>query len=93
MIFSWSITEAIRYAFYTFSLLGIEPYLLTYLRYTTFYVLYPLGAGSEALLIAATVPNWLSSSSTFWEYGRMAMFLIWWPGKLFDLRSLLVVCP
>ncbi|KAF8628515.1 hypothetical protein AX15_003844 [Amanita polypyramis BW_CC] len=83
MILAWSITEVIRYAFYAFSLLGTEPYVLTYLRYTTFYVLYPLGAGSEAFLIASTVPSWASFGQgrwTFWAYGRMAMFLIWWPG-------------
>jgi len=83
MILSWSITEVIRYAFYACSLLSLEPKFLTYLRYTTFYILYPLGAGSEAFLIFATVPNWgelLSSSSSFWAVGRLVMFLIWWPG-------------
>lgn len=86
MILSWSLTEVIRYAFYAFSLLGSEPpHLLTYLRYTTFYVLYPLGAGSEAFLIFATVPSWelfKTGTVSLWDVARAVLFLIWWPGKL-----------
>ncbi|KAK2459623.1 hypothetical protein APHAL10511_008378 [Amanita phalloides] len=84
MILAWSITEVIRYTFYTFSLLGSEPpRLLTYLRYTTFYVLYPLGAGSEAFLILASIPKelWFGKGTmSVWVFVRMAAFILWWPG-------------
>jgi len=84
MILSWSLTEVIRYSFYAFSLLGSEPpRLLTYLRYTTFYVLYPLGAGSEAFLIFTTVPSLESfkqGTVSLWDMARAVLFLIWWPG-------------
>ncbi|KAF8351047.1 protein-tyrosine phosphatase-like protein, partial [Amanita rubescens] len=84
MILSWSLTEVIRYAFYAFSLLGTEPpRFLTYLRYTTFYVLYPLGAGSEAFLIFATVPSWeafKNGAVSLWDVARAVLFVIWWPG-------------
>jgi hypothetical protein len=57
LILSWSTTEIIRYTFYAFSLLSPSiPYPLLYLRYTTFYVLYPTGAASEAFLILSTLP-------------------------------------
>ncbi|KIL67373.1 hypothetical protein M378DRAFT_191690 [Amanita muscaria Koide BX008] len=78
MILSWSVTEVIRYAFYACSLLSIESKLLTYLRYTTFYVLYPTGAGSEAFVIFASVPSW--GTWSLWAFIRFAMFVIWWPG-------------
>ena len=85
MILAWSITEVIRYAFYAFSLLGSEPpRALTYLRYTTFYVLYPLGAGSEAFLILSTVPSWTrfkQGAASPWDIARAVLFCIWWPGK------------
>lgn len=50
---SWSITEIIRYSFYASSLRdpATVPYWLTYLRYTTFYVLYPCGVFSETMMI------------------------------------------
>lgn len=56
MILAWSVTECIRYAFYALSLLGFAPKPLHWLRYNTFYVLYPLGAGSEAFLMASVLP-------------------------------------
>ncbi|SGY19961.1 BQ5605_C017g08407 [Microbotryum silenes-dioicae] len=51
MVFAWSVTEVIRYAHYAAGLLGVKVYVLEWLRYSLFYVLYPLGAGSEATLI------------------------------------------
>ncbi|KAG8963442.1 hypothetical protein FRC03_002981 [Tulasnella sp. 419] len=95
MILAWCITEVIRYIFYAFNLLGINFYPLLWLRYTTFYFLYPIGASSEAFLIFATlpiafVPDNKSSQPTIevrlnlsdwqpFDYYRGAMFLIWWP--------------
>ena len=91
MILAWSITEVIRYAFYAFSLLGREPpRALTYLRYTTFYALYPLGAGSEAFLILATVPSWVQfkqGAVSIWDVARLVLFLTWWPGKCLRIKK------
>ncbi|KAF5326475.1 hypothetical protein D9611_000213 [Ephemerocybe angulata] len=88
MVFAWSFTEVIRYTFYAFNLLGYNPRFLLWLRYTTFYILYPIGAGSEAFLMFATLP--LESSPieslkaggtwTLADYGRGVLFAIWWPG-------------
>ncbi|KAF8894902.1 protein-tyrosine phosphatase-like protein [Gymnopilus junonius] len=89
MVFAWSMTEVIRYSFYAFNLLGKNPYVLLYLRYTTFYILYPVGASSEAFLIYATlpksspIPGWQSWLQGMWkpaDYIRANLFAIWWPG-------------
>ncbi|KAF9051067.1 PTPLA-domain-containing protein [Hymenopellis radicata] len=89
MVFAWSVTEVIRYSFYAANLLGHEPYPLLYLRYTAFYVLYPMGASSEAFLNYATlpssspIPSWSSWAKGMWkptDYIRAILFLIWWPG-------------
>lgn len=56
MLLAWSITETIRYPFYFFALLNKAIYAIDFLRYNTFLVLYPLGAGSEAFLSFSTVP-------------------------------------
>lgn len=86
---AWSITEVVRYSFYACSLLGYEPPLLLYLRYTLFYVLYPLGAGSEAFLSYTTLPlpSGVPALESFvgWsapEYARLGLFLVWWPCEL-----------
>jgi very-long-chain (3R)-3-hydroxyacyl-CoA dehydratase len=81
MILSWSLTESIRYAFYASSLLpslSSPPKFLVYLRYTTFFVLYPLGAGSEAALIWASVAGRGKWGPIEWV--RLGLFAMWWPG-------------
>lgn len=52
MILAWSITEIIRYPYYIFSLLDERaPSFWLWMRYSFFYVLYPVGATSEWLLL------------------------------------------
>ncbi|RPD78820.1 PTPLA-domain-containing protein [Lentinus tigrinus ALCF2SS1-7] len=81
MVLSWSLTEVVRYSFYAFSLLGREPRLLLFLRYTLFYLLYPTGASSEALVIYATLPHpALGLHADLHANVREFLFAIWWPG-------------
>ncbi|KAF8693043.1 Very-long-chain (3R)-3-hydroxyacyl-CoA dehydratase, partial [Rhizoctonia solani] len=84
MVLAWSITEVIRYSFYACNLAGSEPHFLVWLRYTTFYVLYPLGAWSENALTYSTLPNSspLSGKWTPYDYLRGFFVLIWTPGAL-----------
>ncbi|KAG8508539.1 Very-long-chain (3R)-3-hydroxyacyl-CoA dehydratase 2, partial [Galemys pyrenaicus] len=53
---AWTVTEIIRYSFYTFSLLDHLPYLIKWARYTLFIVLYPMGVSGELLTIYAALP-------------------------------------
>ncbi|KZF26593.1 PTPLA-domain-containing protein [Xylona heveae TC161] len=54
MLFAWSFTEIVRYSYFVAALgsggSGV-PKILTWLRYNTFYVLYPLGILSEVTLV------------------------------------------
>jgi very-long-chain (3R)-3-hydroxyacyl-CoA dehydratase len=90
MVLAWSATEVIRYSFYASSLADREYLGLQYLRYTTFYVLYPLGAASEAFLIYSTLPysspvpgvsSWVPGAWHLTDYARALLFAIWWPGE------------
>jgi len=56
MTSAWAVTEVIRYAFYTLALLKRVPGFLSWLRYSTFYLLYPIGGGSEAGLVLVALP-------------------------------------
>ncbi len=47
LLLAWQVTEIIRYSFYFFGLLGSVPSVLTYLRYTLFIALYPMGVTGE----------------------------------------------
>lgn len=87
MILSWALTEVIRYSFYTSSLLSPSsppPPLLNWLRYTTFYVLYPTGAGSEAFTAFVTLPKFGEWGRWDWDAAvRGVLFCVWWPGESF----------
>ncbi|KIJ68154.1 hypothetical protein HYDPIDRAFT_107817 [Hydnomerulius pinastri MD-312] len=84
MVLAWSLTEVPRYTYYALGLLGVEaPAWLTWLRYTTFYVLYPVGAGSEALVALSTIPEWQNGLYVNWgieDWVKAGMVLIWIPG-------------
>ena len=84
MLLAWSTTEVIRYSYFAVNLAqGQVPKALTWLRYNTFLVLYPMGISSEcwlmwvASLAAAKSPEWEGG----WEWVFRAPYLIWVPGK------------
>lgn len=47
----WSIAEITRYAYYALNLLGMVPYFMTWIRYSFFIVLYPVGVSGELICI------------------------------------------
>ena len=63
MLFAWAATEMIRYSFYALNLLGIKIFLLTYIRYTFFIVLYPVGTLSELVCVYSLLPAIKASES------------------------------
>ncbi len=100
MVLSWALTEVIRYTFYAASLVGWGFAPLLWARYSTFFVLYPTGAGSEALVNLATLPISVASGGSWfsilpfaqWDaYAllRGVLFVAWWPGEPPFIPSLL----
>ena len=80
MVLAWSSAEVVRYATYALALLGTKWQPLEWLRYTLFYALYPLGAGSEAFLMYASIPY---ARAKFGRNGAVALVilvLVWPPG-------------
>ncbi|CAD6887506.1 unnamed protein product [Tilletia controversa] len=84
MVLAWSLTECVRYPFYAQQLLKNESPFLLWARYSLFFVLYPLGAISEAMLIKSTLPSgfpWQKSEA--WDARASVyagLFLFWWYG-------------
>lgn len=57
MLLAWSFTEVVRYSYFVFTLSGLGvPALLSFLRYNTFTILYPLGISSECWLVYQAIP-------------------------------------
>jgi very-long-chain (3R)-3-hydroxyacyl-CoA dehydratase len=76
MLTAWSLAEMIRCLYYIASLVNLIPpqpdtsrpvaiavNILTTIRYTAFYVLYPLGAGSEYALMLKGFPSFPSKTA------------------------------
>ncbi|GAB2274310.1 hypothetical protein Dimus_009076 [Dionaea muscipula] len=53
---AWSISEVIRYSHYALNCIGHCPYGVTYLRYTVFILLYPVGLVGEMWLMYIALP-------------------------------------
>lgn len=77
MLIAWSVTEVIRYSYFALSLAGVLPAFLTWARYSTFYVLYPLGITSECMLVyGATIPAAQTSKiEPYILYGILATYV------------------
>lgn len=78
---AWGITEIIRYGFFAITLSGNEvPKWWTWLRYNTFYVLYPIGISSECALVYLSLgPAGDISPLLYW--GLVAILAIYVPGS------------
>lgn len=91
MVFAWSLTECVRYPFYANALMGSENEGLLWARYTLFYVLYPLGAASEAMLMFHTLPKVLPwNDLSAWgihDYFTLSLFVLWWPGECWGIAE------
>ncbi|KAK6926919.1 Protein-tyrosine phosphatase-like, PTPLA [Dillenia turbinata] len=48
---AWSLSDIIRYLHYAFNCVGSSPHWITYVRYTAFIVLYPVGLGPGEMRI------------------------------------------
>lgn len=80
MLIAWSVTEVIRYGYFVFNLKGSGPQdvpqFLTWLRYNTFFVLYPMGITSEVVMV------WKASlvAGKYETLGLWAVLAIYVPG-------------
>ncbi|KAK3808333.1 MAG: tyrosine phosphatase-like protein [Benniella sp.] len=79
MTIAWSITECIRYSYYALNLVNLGPSWLVWCRYTFFFILYPVGAGSEALEIYQAIPFAHNVHPAYYYY-LWAMIAIYPPG-------------
>jgi very-long-chain (3R)-3-hydroxyacyl-CoA dehydratase len=80
MLIAWSVTEVIRYSYFVPLLaMNWQPKPLTWLRYNTFFVLYPLGITSECVLVwLATEPA--EKLGEMYKWALYAILVIYVPG-------------
>jgi hypothetical protein len=81
MLLAWSATEVVRYSYFVFFLNGAVPGVLQWLRYNGFFLLYPMGIGSEMWLVYKSVkPAGKRDERLPWLlWGVLGLYV---PGKL-----------
>ncbi|KAL9038289.1 MAG: hypothetical protein Q9180_003229 [Flavoplaca navasiana] len=77
MLIAWSATEVVRYSYFVLNLRGSVPAFMTWLRYNMFYVLYPIGITSEAVLV------WKASEAARepWKFVGWGVLGLYVPGS------------
>lgn len=82
MVTAWSITEVLRYSYYAINLQGTVPDSIMWLRYTLFYVLYPLGAGSECWLVYQSLDEAVKINPLY-KWALVGILITYIPGFYF----------
>lgn len=80
MLIAWSVTEVIRYSYFVITLSGYKPAIVTWFRYNTFFVLYPLGISSECWLIYKAIEPAGEIYGSLYPLVLKAILLIYIPG-------------
>jgi len=93
MVFAWGLVEVVRYLYLALNMFGIAPRILTWLRYTLFYVLYPLGVYGEmrvlydalpsiyeSEMLSVSLPNSWNFPFSFATYVWTLLYVIYIPG-------------
>ena len=101
LLITWTLAEMIRYPFYVLSVLNIQSYPITWLRYTAWIVLYPIGIFTEAVVIYQNLPHLQNTGRYNYEmpnqlnvsfYGPYAIFVYLyvgiWSGSYFMLSHM-----
>lgn len=78
MLFAWSVTEVIRYTYLAVKLGGYEPAAFTWVRYSSYLVLYPLGITSEMIQMwRALGPAGHKFGPLYQLFLGVSLFVIW----------------
>ncbi|CRG83113.1 3-hydroxy acyl-CoA dehydratase [Talaromyces islandicus] len=81
-MFAWGITECIRYGFFAMQLAGVGvPGFWLWLRYNTFFVLYPVGISSECALMYLGLEPAARYVSEYYQWFLIAMLGVYVPGS------------
>lgn len=82
LLLAWSITEVIRYSYYASHLIDSKavPYWLTWLRYSAFYILYPVGVASEMTMIYLSLGEAELVVGKYYSWALFAILFTYPPG-------------
>lgn len=79
LLMTWSTIEIIRYPFYMFSSIGMDVKMVTWLRYTAWIPLYPLGILFEGTIVIMSIPLFEESGVFSLQLPNSANFAFYFP--------------
>ncbi|XP_045156278.2 very-long-chain (3R)-3-hydroxyacyl-CoA dehydratase 3-like [Mercenaria mercenaria] len=79
LLMTWSTVELIRYPFYMFSSIGMDVKMITWLRYTAWIPLYPLGILFEGTIVIMSIPLFEESGKFSLQLPNSANFAFYFP--------------
>lgn len=95
MVTAWSLVEIVRYLYLALNTAKVSIFPIMWLRYSLFYILYPIGVYGEMKvlydslpgidrteLLSATLPNEWNLSFSFGRYVRLFLVAAYIPGLL-----------
>ena len=98
LLVAWTVTEIVRYSFYALQLVSCPVYVITWLRYTLFIILYPMGVLGEMWTVysaqpvilekavfSAAMPNIANMSFSFYHITWLQQII--WPFGLYQLYT------
>ncbi|OKL55893.1 hypothetical protein UA08_08947 [Talaromyces atroroseus] len=81
-MFAWGVTECIRYGFFAMQLGGVSvPTWWQWLRYNTFFVLYPIGIASECVFMYFSLGHAEKYVHVYYKWVMMGIMAIYVPGS------------
>ncbi|XP_078314115.1 very-long-chain (3R)-3-hydroxyacyl-CoA dehydratase-like isoform X2 [Crassostrea virginica] len=80
LLLTWSLIEVVRYPFYMLAVLNIKIYVVTWLRYTLWMPLYPVGIFLEGAVVILSIPLYEMSGKfclSLPNHANMAFYFPW----------------
>ena len=81
MLLAWSTTEVVRYLYFALMLAGYEPSWLLWMRYSGFYVLYPIGISSELAELYFSILQARENGDDWYVAAAVVLVILYIPGS------------
>ena len=74
VLLAWCLVEIFRYSYYAVNLINVNLSILTWMRYTLFIILYPMGVTGELWCWYESIAFWKNSKSMSYEMPNLLNF-------------------
>eukprot|EP00105_Crassostrea_gigas_P000813 XP_011412760.1 PREDICTED: very-long-chain (3R)-3-hydroxyacyl-CoA dehydratase-like [Crassostrea gigas] len=91
LLLTWSLIEVVRYPFYMLAVLDKKIYIVTWLRYTLWMPLYPVGIFLEGAVVIMSIPLYEMSQRFCLSLPNNANMAFYFPWLLYAYPPILLI--